>query len=234
MISQEEERYCSYLEGERNRVRIDCGNDYQCDQATSWTKEQSAVWDTIQEERYSMRGMEDRAIGIPARRRQSKNAAKYPGWDQMLFMRDTVMNGIFRDDREYHLYPPGETYDNQVGGQLPELFVVGQHVSKQVTLPVLQFQWKDIMITTRYNFHDWKVSVRLPEPISLDDDLLNIGDADHLLLRSVYFEGFPAAYIYPPIAANDYPITAQFSMMFGDQFKLYTFFWLILRWYNNR
>jgi hypothetical protein len=70
--------------------------------------------------------------------------------------------------------------------------------------------------------------------LDLEKDLLDIVDASNNLLHPVYFEGFPDAYIFPPLSANDYALTAQFSVMFGNQYKMWTFFWLLKRWYDGR
>ena len=217
----EEDRYRAYFDEQRERVRQDCGNEVVFEQCTWWCKTHAQIWrDHVK--------LQDRREGDPP------HEDKWRGYASMMFVRDTLMNGLFADARESHLYPPYESYENQVGGQMPELFVVGEHTSKRIRMPVMQFLWRDMLVSTRYNFYDWKVSVRLPECLDVEKDLLNIVEVDNSLLNPVYFEGFPDAYIFPPLSANDYALTAQFSVMFGSQYQMWTFFWLLKRWYDGR
>ena len=161
------------------------------------------------------------------------DTARWPGWDQFMFIRDDVLNGCF-GRTHLSFYPPRADYGDQVGASVPDVVVVGTHRSKSIDLPVMQFKWRDLLVTTRYNYHDWKVSIQLPEPIDPSEDLLDIAATEDHLLHPVYFEGFPKEYIYRPLATGDYLLTGQFSTVFGSKYKLYTFFWLMKRWYEGR
>lgn len=106
-----------------------------------------------------------------------------------------------------------------------EVMVISEHTSKRVKLPVMQFVWRDIEFTLRYNYHDWKISVRSPEPLEIDWKGL-LPNSDYLM-QAVYFEGFPEDLVFPLYYTNDYVLTSQFSTMLTSRFKVWTFFWLI-------
>jgi len=106
-----------------------------------------------------------------------------------------------------------------------EVMVISEHTSKSVKLPVMQFVWRDIEFTLRNNYHDWKISVRSPEPLEIDwHGLLPTSD---YLMQACYFEGFPKDLVFSLYHENDYLLTSQFSTMLADNFKVWTFFWLI-------
>jgi len=86
------------------------------------------------------------------------------------------------------------------------LSVIGEHRSKSITLPVVQYERPDLglTLTMRDNFHGLKLSVESAQPIGYADELACIfhtsppvdpkytGDP----LHSVYFEGFPGGLVY--------------------------------------
>lgn len=163
--------------------------------------------------------------------------SKWPGWGQFMFVRDDILRSL-GCTVSTTFYPPWAQYDDQVGASVPDVVVVGSHTSKSVMLPVMQFKWRDILVTCRNNFHDWKVSVEMPLGLDPAGDLLDIAPTKDSLLHPVYFEGFPREYIYPPLDSGEYALTGQFSTLFGSSgigyHKMWTFFWLLGRWYEER
>ena len=161
----------------------------------------------------------------------------WPGWHQFMFVRDDILSYTLGYTHLSH-YPPRAAYDDQVGATVPDVVIVGHHTSKSIELPVMQFKWRDMLVTCRNNFHDWKVSVQMPLGLDPTEDLLDIAVQEDHLLHSVYFEGFPKPYIYRSLADGDYALTGQFSTVFGSSnigyHKMWTFFWLIKRWYEGR
>lgn len=114
----------------------------------------------------------------------------------------------------------------------PKIMVISTHYSKGITLPVMQFTWRGIEFTLRFNYHDWKISVRSPEPLEIDWKGL-LPESDYLM-QDVYFEGFPQDRVFPIYYANDYLLTSQFSTMLVKQFEVWTFFWLIKNYVEGR
>lgn len=213
--TKDESQLAEYLFRQRDRVELDCGKDCIFEHGTYWCSNTAMEWANQYQ-------------------REAKDVTykDWAGWSSFMFVRDSILRGMFNVSQSVG-YPIGISYDEQVGTTIPDVLVVGKHASKSVILPVMQFEWLDLLVTARYNFHDWKVSIRLPAPVT-NEDLMGIVTTDHHLLNPVYFEGFPHCYIYPPMSANDYEITAQFSTMFSNNYDMYTFFWLLKKWYDKR
>lgn len=135
---------------------------------------------------------------------------------------------FIRDDiRRYLLGTIKDSIEHE-----PNVMVISTHTSKSILLPVMQFTWRDIEFTLRYNYHDWKISVRSPEPLEID--WKNLIPNDGYLMNEVYFEGFPSGLVYPSYYANDYLLTSQFSTMLIKKFEVWTFFWLIKNYVEGR
>jgi len=127
-------------------------------------------------------------------------------WEQIIFVRDTLPQLLFASYKEAQKHEP---------------VVISTHTSKSVKLPVFQFELPSgIIITMRYNFHDWKVSVNSPTEVEADFmGLFNASEA----YSSVYFEGFPSDLVYGSFDENK----AQFSIELYDNHRLFTFFWIL-------
>ena len=72
----------------------------------------------------------------------------------------------------------------------------------------------------RNNFYDWKVSVDSKIPINID--FLNLFDTKEKI-HSVYCEGFKEEQVFGCYEENK----NQFSFSLSDDFKLYTFLFLL-------
>ncbi len=142
-----------------------------------------------------------------ANENQPKNTLLYGNgyWDQIIFIRDKIF---------------GLMYMRKLVSDEDSVKVISTHTSKSVTLPVYQLTLANgIVITMRYNFHNWKVSISSPKYIELNVmNLFGIGDENH----PVYFEGFPEDLIYGAYYYNK----KNFSFELSDDYKLYTFMWI--------
>ena len=135
----------------------------------------------------------------------------------ILFIRDDIMRYLLSDKKDI--------VANRV-------MVISEHTSKRVRLPVMQFTWRDIEFTLRFNYHEWKISVRSPEPLEIDwHGLLPTTD---YLMSACYFEGFPPELVYDSYYANDYVLTSQFSTMLIKRYEVWTFFWMIKSYVEGR
>lgn len=118
-------------------------------------------------------------------------------------------------------------------------WVVGEHYSKSVTLPVFLFERPDLglKVIMRDNFHDWNVSVVSEKPIKTDlegfvldypnDDQRerNKGGYKGGYWGYMFFQGFPPEYHLGPYSNNP----RAFSTYMNSDHALYTFLWLIMR-----
>jgi len=127
-------------------------------------------------------------------------------WTQIMFVRDALPPLLFKS------YEEGKNH-------LP--VVISTHTSKSVKLPVFQIQLPNgLTITMRYNFHDWKLSIKSPTEVDADFmELFNPTEAH----SSCYFEGFPSELVYGAYAENK----AQFSISLWDDYQVFTFFWIL-------
>ena len=92
-----------------------------------------------------------------------------PSLGQVLFVRDILAGLFFKDlsyeEREKYERPHPDGYTTPT---LVSAYVVGEHRSKSVRLPVYHLEREDIglHISLRDNFHDWNVTVSSYHPIS--------------------------------------------------------------------
>lgn len=94
-----------------------------------------------------------------------------------------------------------------VGG---EPMVISTHRSKSISLPVVQVTTPyGVRITMRDNFHDIKVSIESPKPVT--ENLFGLAAGADSYLRPVYFEGFPSEFIFEPFV----PGATKFSLCCG-------------------
>lgn len=99
--------------------------------------------------------------------------------------------------------------------------VINTHTSKSIELPVYEITLDDgTVLTMRDNFHEWKVSVSLPE--ERDINFLGLVNADEVI-SSVYFEGFPDDRIYGSYNQN----RKQFSIELLSEYEVYAFMLLL-------
>lgn len=116
---------------------------------------------------------------------------------------------------------------DNVGVSLLEapVFVISEHRSKSITLPVYGFTMRNgIKVICRDNFYNWKVSVQLPRcreygDIVVPRDLVSGGYREDV--ADCYFEGFKNEWVFPAFDPdNDKQL--NFSVEVSDDYRLYT------------
>ena len=129
--------------------------------------------------------------------------------DQVTFVRDILF---------ISLLSPGKLNFNQP-------LVISTHYSKSVKLPVYQINLEKygIKIVLRYNFYNWKVSVKSEKPLNFD--FMGIFNP-YKEISPIYCEGFPNDKIYGSFEKNP----AQFTVEFISNYDLYTFIFLLKKY----
>jgi len=130
-------------------------------------------------------------------------------WEQVKFIRDTIPSLLARSYEEY------------VGIQ-KHLLVISTHTSKSVLLPVYDLNWNRFRFIMRYNFYDWKVSVKAPVEIKVDADFMGLFKYSKNI-SSVYCEGFKNDWVYPSYSENKQKFTCEIH----THYMLFTFFWIL-------
>ena len=128
-------------------------------------------------------------------------------YDQICFVRDMLCEPLFATNEEFEQNLP---------------MVISTHTSKSIKLPVYQINLKNygLELILRYNFYDWKVSIKSSKP--LDCDFMGLFDPNEKIL-SQYCEGFPKDKIYDSYSNNH----SEFTVEFRSKYELYTFVFLI-------
>jgi hypothetical protein len=127
-------------------------------------------------------------------------------------------------------------------GMSKDIMVVGEHVSRSITLPVFQMKWLDYSFVMRNNFHDWKVSVSW---VHEWQSLVNIDFADLVVggkeepISSVYCEGFREEDVYGSIERAKQELDEDrfhrgFTVSVPSNHHLWTFFWLIEKYVRDK
>jgi len=129
-------------------------------------------------------------------------------WPQVKMFRDTIPSILARSQEEFRGIRDG-------------VMVISTHTSKSVTLPVFELTWNDFRFIARYNFYDWKLSVRAPVGVELSIDFLGLFKDKKI--NSVYCEGFRDEWVYWSYEDNQ----RQFTIELYDNYQLYTFFWIL-------
>ncbi len=144
-------------------------------------------------------------------------------WDQIMFMRDTltplVSVGLKRPKKD----EPRIDITN----------VISTHMSKSVTLPVLEFSRVDLglRLIMRNNFYNWKLSVMSEKPIKADFTGLFYESSPREpeytgnCLSSCYFEGFPKSLVFGYRGES----TLNWSAEIYGKYDMYTTLWLIMK-----
>lgn len=164
-----------------------------------------------------------------------KNSRGEPSLHQVHFVCDTLADIVWADvpyDKRPNEPPPRETCKETC-------FVIGEHRSKSVSLPVYSLERPDlgIQFVLRDNYHDVNVSVISEKPIATDlrGFQLDYGrEEDRQRHKNgykggswgyCYFQGFPEEVQFGPYSENK----SRFSLCMGSDFNVYTFIWLIMR-----
>ncbi len=129
-------------------------------------------------------------------------------WEQIMFIRDSIGNIFAFSYKEYE-----EFRDT--------ILVIGEHMSKSVKLPVYQFTWKDVIVTLRNNFYDWKVSVEAIFPLEIPSIRL----FKDYVQNPLHCEGFPKEFVYGAYSLNHSKFTIELN---HKACVLYTFLYLLM------
>lgn len=127
--------------------------------------------------------------------------------DQICFVRDTLCQLLRSTYEEWRDNPP---------------LVISTHYSKSVKLPVFQINLEKygIEMVLRYNFYDWKISVKSDKPLDFDYmGLFNPAEE----ISYLYCEGFPRDKVYGSYEHSH----SQFTIEIGSHYNLYTFIFLL-------
>lgn len=128
-------------------------------------------------------------------------------YDQVCFVRDRLCWLLMPTYEELRDNPP---------------LVISTHYSKSVKLPVFQINLEKygIEMVLRYNFYDWKISVKSDKP--LDFDYMGLFNPTEKI-SYLYCEGFPRAKVYDSYEQNH----SQFTIEIDSYYNLYTFIFLL-------
>ena len=127
--------------------------------------------------------------------------------NQVYFVRDTLCSLMRSTYEEWRDNPP---------------LVISTHYSKSVKLPVFQINLEKygIEMVLRYNFYDWKISVKSDK--SLDFDYMGLFNPTKKI-PSVYCQGFPKNKVYGSYEQSH----SQFTIEIYSGYDLYTFIFLL-------
>jgi len=163
------------------------------------------------------------------------NSRGEPSLHQLHFVRDDLCSILWADVP----YDKRENESIRTNCKVTG-FVVGEHTSKSVNLPVYSLERPDlgIQFVLRDNYHDWNVSVVSEKPIETDlrGFELDFSDSDKKRFESepwrpghswgyCYFQGFPEELQFGPYSQDQ----RKFSLCIGSEYKVWTFLFLILR-----
>ncbi len=127
--------------------------------------------------------------------------------DQVCFVRNRLCQLLSSTYEEWCDNPP---------------LVISTHYSKSVKLPVFQISLEKygIEMVLRYNFYDWKISVKSDK--SLDFDYMGLFNPTEEI-SYLYCEGFPRDKVYGSYEQSH----SQFTIEIGSHYNLYTFIFLL-------
>lgn len=127
--------------------------------------------------------------------------------DQVCFVRDRLCHLLRSTYEEWRDNPPQ---------------VISTHYSKSVKLPVFQINLEKygIEMVLRYNFYDWKISIKSDK--SLDFDYMGLFNPTEEI-SYLYCEGFPRDKVYGSYEQSH----SQFTIEIGSHYDLYTFIFLL-------
>lgn len=159
-----------------------------------------------------------------------------PSLHQLHFVRDHLCGMLWADvayNKRPHSHPRDELKES--------CFVIGEHSSKSVHLPVYSLERPDlgIQFVLRDNYHDVNMSVISEKPINADTlrgfELDYSRESDRKEFANgyrpgrswgyCYFQGFPEDVQFGPFSENP----RKFSLCLGSEYSVWTFVWLIMR-----
>ncbi len=127
--------------------------------------------------------------------------------EQVCFVRDVICELLSSSYKEWEDIEP---------------VVISTHRSKSVELPVFLIELKKygFEMVLRYNFYDWKISVKSDKPLNFD--YMGLFDPT-LRIPSIYCEGFPESKVYGCYNENH----SEFTIELNDKYQVYTFMFLL-------
>lgn len=159
----------------------------------------------------------------------NRNSRNEPSLAQVHFVRDTLGHVMWKDI-PYDTRPIAHPRECKESA-----WVIGEHRSKSVRLPVYSLERPDLGIrfVLRDNYHDWCVSVVAEKPIATDlrGFQLDMDEDDRKRYQPggfwgyCFFQGFPSELCFGSFAMDP----RRFSLSIGGNHALYTFIWLIMR-----
>lgn len=166
-----------------------------------------------------------------------KNYRGDPSLGQLHFVRDNLC-GVLWADVPYDKRPSAPPRDDAK----ETAFVVGEHRSKSISLPVYSLERPDlgIQFVLNNNYHFWQCSVITEKPLSdgrklLEGFELDWSEEDRKRFPDGYkpghswgycaFQGFPEEVQFGPYSQD----CRRFSLTMGTEYQVYTFVYLIMR-----
>jgi hypothetical protein len=151
-----------------------------------------------------------------------------------IYLKDWIkMN---RSDESYFAYNSFINQINFLNSIIPSLFtsgyeesqkfletsmVIGEHMSKSIKLPVVQFKLSDnTHMIVRNNFMNWKISIQ--SDFDIDCDFMGLFDPNEKE-KSVYCEGFKDSNVLGPYCENK----KEFTLSIDSTYDFYTFLYLL-------
>lgn len=127
--------------------------------------------------------------------------------EQVCFVRDRLCRLLRATYEEWRDNPP---------------LVISTHYSKSVKLPVFQINLEKygIEMVLRYNFYDWKISVKSEKPLDFDYMGLFNPTVD---IPYLYCQGFPKDKVYGSYEQSH----SRFTIGICSHYDLYTFIFLL-------
>lgn len=136
-------------------------------------------------------------------------------WDQISFIRENIPSIFCNDYKEYQII------QNNIR-------VISNHTSKSIKLPVVHIVTpNNTILILRYNFYDWKVSVKSLNNIT--GDFTKLFDPDNKINPS-YCEGFKNEWVYGSYNENQSEFTVEID---PGEYYIFTFLWIMARNYES-
>lgn len=135
-------------------------------------------------------------------------------WEQIIFIRNTI-TPLF--------------YDKYKDIELNPIKVINTHISKSIKLPVyyIPLNKYKVKLILRNNFHDWKVSISSYYKITSNfNNIFN----ENKKINSIYCEGFKDNQVFDNYKSNQ----CNFTVEIDNNYKLYTFMWILKECLKNR
>jgi hypothetical protein len=113
------------------------------------------------------------------------------------------------DQRDIFLHLAGMLEEET--GSLCKASIIGEHRSKSITLPVVEYSLPDgASLVIRNNFYDYKISVVSPQ-VGVPDAILSGLTDQNKKISPVYCEGFPEDKVYGSPAENRNRFTIELA-----------------------